>query len=117
MTIDSTNNTMGNVDAESAAAASDLLFIGDNPVVHGVVRENSDKAAARQDKHREKSQKQIEFIQKCSIEDVLVDESRPVRVGRNEEDTTYLQLIKGVYSRRKGFEKKVRFGRTDVRTL
>jgi hypothetical protein len=45
-------------------------------------------------------QKQIEFIEKTTLQDVIVDDTNPVKVGRLGNDVTFLQSIKGCPSKR-----------------
>ena len=56
----------------------------------------ADAAADKSRKAKEKEQKQIDFIDKCTIDDVLVDESTPQQLkGRRTGVTAPLQSIKG----------------------
>jgi hypothetical protein len=44
--------------------------------------------------------KQVKFIEGTTLDDVLVDETNPIKVGRQSNDVTNLQSIKGVASKR-----------------
>ena len=47
-----------------------------------------------------KLDEQLRFIKNTTLEDVLVDEENAIQVGRKANDTTYLQSIKGLGSRK-----------------
>jgi hypothetical protein len=44
--------------------------------------------------------KQMKFIDSTTLDDVLVDENNPIKVGRQSNDVTHLQSIKGCSSKR-----------------
>jgi hypothetical protein len=55
-----------------------------------------EKKKKQKEAKKAKTNQQKQFIESTAFDDVVVDESSPLKVGRGPDDTTFLQSIKGV---------------------
>ncbi len=102
---------MGQPSASTAEDQDEDLVVEDSDMekdIQTTTRENksddakkSSEAAELKKKLEEIAEsKQMEFIESTTLDDVLVDESNPIKVGRQSNDVTNLQSIKGCPSKR-----------------
>jgi hypothetical protein len=54
-----------------------------------------EKKKKQKEAEKAKTDQQKQFIDSTTFDDVVVDESNPLKVGRGPDDTTFLQSIKG----------------------
>jgi hypothetical protein len=71
----------------------------------GTQNENEGTGTNKLDDNKKKEE-QFKFIEDTTLDDVLVDASNPIKVGRQSNDVTFLQSIKGVVQQISGYKNK-----------